>query len=262
VKICRLLSTTLATVVLLSSSAPNVVLAQSKFVCSGGSKEGRACQNGDDDCFVNCSDHGSCILVQGVCDGGEFDSRPCDCPHGTCFEGICISGAFSHATCRNDDGNGTCGPGIACGRTWKLCVGGADKGHACSRDAQCRDSTCLSTGKFCSNGDFADFACVDDADCTNGNVSGTCRAADFSEWCANATSTPTFAVPTPTPASPCAGDCSDDGQVTINEIVQMVDLALGIPSIPLCRRGDGDSNGEITIEEILRAVQSAIALCR
>jgi len=59
----------------------------------------------------------------------------------------------------------------------------------------------------------------------------------------------------------CAGDCGGDGEVTVEEIVRMVNIALGGATVDQCRAGDVDGNGEITIDEIIAAVNRALAGC-
>jgi hypothetical protein len=71
--------------------------------------------------------------------------------------------------------------------------------------------------------------------------------------------------PTPTrrttPSSSCAGDCSGDGEVSVDEIVTMVNIALGSQTVTTCAPGDNNHDGEITIEEILVAVNNALNEC-
>jgi hypothetical protein len=59
----------------------------------------------------------------------------------------------------------------------------------------------------------------------------------------------------------CAGDCDENGTVTVGELVQAVNLALGIPDIAGCPATDTDGNGEIGIAELLAAVNSALIDC-
>lgn len=59
-------------------------------------------------------------------------------------------------------------------------------------------------------------------------------------------------------ASRCVGDCNADGAVTIDEIVQLVTLALGSGPMPECR---GGLNGEVTVDVIVTAVNHALAGC-
>jgi hypothetical protein len=71
------------------------------------------------------------------------------------------------------------------------------------------------------------------------------------------TSTPTAtrtATPTPT-FMVCAGDCNNDGQVTIDELINMVDHALG-GSAPPCPRGIPKT--PVTIDELISAVNNAL----
>jgi streptogramin lyase len=82
--------------------------------------------------------------------------------------------------------------------------------------------------------------------------------------------TPTAAVPTATPtptrtpifAPPrCSGDCNGDGAVAVNEVLTMVNIALGSESISACRAGDGNGDGAIAIGELIAAVQHALGGC-
>lgn len=62
--------------------------------------------------------------------------------------------------------------------------------------------------------------------------------------------------------SDCAGDCSGDNEVTVDEIVALTSLALGAgPVDPTCPAGDGNADGEITVDEILTAITSALEGC-
>jgi hypothetical protein len=71
------------------------------------------------------------------------------------------------------------------------------------------------------------------------------------------------ATPTPTPTPPaCIGDCGGDGHVTVDELLAMVNVALGNASVPDCRRGDANGDNHITVDEILRAVNNALNGCR
>lgn len=59
----------------------------------------------------------------------------------------------------------------------------------------------------------------------------------------------------------CAGDCGGDGEVTVDEIVRLVNIALGAAPVDECTAGDGNGDGEITIDEIVAAVNKALAGC-
>jgi bacillolysin len=67
----------------------------------------------------------------------------------------------------------------------------------------------------------------------------------------------TFVGPQPTT---CVGDCNGDGAVTIDELLSMVNIALGSGSAT-CAAGDANADGQITIDEILMAVNAALTAC-
>jgi hypothetical protein len=81
---------------------------------------------------------------------------------------------------------------------------------------------------------------------------------------ATATDTPTVTPtvsPTPTPR-PCGGDCDNDGTVTVDEILKMVNIALGNLDLSQCTNGDPDGHDLITVDEILMAVNNALSECQ
>jgi hypothetical protein len=59
----------------------------------------------------------------------------------------------------------------------------------------------------------------------------------------------------------CIGDCENDGHVTVDEILTMVNIALGNAEMSDCDSGDANDDGRITIDEILRAVNAALEEC-
>jgi hypothetical protein len=82
------------------------------------------------------------------------------------------------------------------------------------------------------------------------------------------TATPTPIVtggpgtPTATPPTgPCVGDCDDNGMVAINELVTMVNIALGSQPVANCLNGDPDDCGQIAINELIQAVNNALNGC-
>jgi hypothetical protein len=77
------------------------------------------------------------------------------------------------------------------------------------------------------------------------------------------TATPTTeTTPTPTvgPAS-CVGNCNGDSEVTVDELITMVNIALGNAQVAACVPGDANGDGEITINEIVSAVNGALNGC-
>lgn len=79
------------------------------------------------------------------------------------------------------------------------------------------------------------------------------------------TPTPTPQAPSPTPtevpAEPCDGDCNGDGEVTIEELIIGVRIALGEESLAGCLAMDADGDGQVLVDEIIRAITSALLGC-
>jgi hypothetical protein len=59
----------------------------------------------------------------------------------------------------------------------------------------------------------------------------------------------------------CAGDCNDDGQVVIGELVVGVNIALGNAEAETCPAIDTDGNREVSIAELVAAVNRALSGC-
>ena len=60
---------------------------------------------------------------------------------------------------------------------------------------------------------------------------------------------------------PCAGDCSDDGNVTVEELVTGVTIALGTAEVGACAPLDLNGDGAVTINELIKAVSKALGTC-
>lgn len=106
------------------------------------------------------------------------------------------------------------------------------------------------------------------------NVSGqpvVCNAA--TTWAGGGALTPTptrtptpTATATPTPSGTvgpcdCVGDCDCNGAVTVDELVRMVNIALGTADVATCLAGDPSGDGQVTVDEILTAVNHALTGC-
>jgi hypothetical protein len=59
----------------------------------------------------------------------------------------------------------------------------------------------------------------------------------------------------------CVGDCNGNEEVTADELITMVNIALGNAELSTCPVDDVDGNGEITIDQILQAVNNALSGC-
>ncbi len=60
----------------------------------------------------------------------------------------------------------------------------------------------------------------------------------------------------------CGGDCDSSGDVTVNEVITLVNVALGTGTLATCEAGDGNGDQQITINEIVIAVNNALTGCR
>ncbi len=112
-----------------------------------------------------------------------------------------------------------------------------------------------------------------------GHGTGTLACDGFCQWdvsgCSNPNPlpTPTLAAgcpvpptPTPTPIATqtpkrCIGDCNGAGEVTIDELLTMINIALGDEPLSNCTVGDSNHDATVSIDEILAAVKSALDGC-
>jgi hypothetical protein len=62
-------------------------------------------------------------------------------------------------------------------------------------------------------------------------------------------------------AAGCVGDCGGNLEVTVNELITMVNIALGTAQLSACAVGDSNGDGEITVNEIITAVNNALNAC-
>lgn len=78
------------------------------------------------------------------------------------------------------------------------------------------------------------------------------------------TSTPTQPQATSTPTvsdGTCVGSCNGEGDVTVSDLIQMVNIVLGRAPLSSCLRGDTTGGGTITIAEIVAAVNALLNGC-
>jgi hypothetical protein len=60
---------------------------------------------------------------------------------------------------------------------------------------------------------------------------------------------------------PCVGDCDGNEQVTVDELVMVVNVALGSSSLARCTPCDADADERVSIREIVGAVDCALNGC-
>jgi predicted acyl esterase len=54
----------------------------------------------------------------------------------------------------------------------------------------------------------------------------------------------------------CVGDCDGNGTVTVDELVLMVNIALGTASVDRCPAGDANGDDAVTVDEVISGVRS------
>jgi len=59
----------------------------------------------------------------------------------------------------------------------------------------------------------------------------------------------------------CAGDCGGNGQVTVADLLKMVDIGLGMLPLANCRAGDSTFDSQVAIDDLLNAVRNALDGC-
>lgn len=59
----------------------------------------------------------------------------------------------------------------------------------------------------------------------------------------------------------CTGDCDSSGSVTVDELVQGVNIALGTLSLDVCPSFDSDHSETVTVDELITAVGKALNSC-
>jgi hypothetical protein len=99
---------------------------------------------------------------------------------------------------------------------------------------------------------------------TQDHVTVVLNGADVPGFGPTATTTPTpTSTPTPTGTlgGSCPGDCNHDGTVSVNEIIQGVNIALGNADVGTCTAFDLDGNGSVGINELIAGVNSAQSGC-
>jgi cysteine-rich repeat protein/predicted outer membrane repeat protein len=70
-----------------------------------------------------------------------------------------------------------------------------------------------------------------------------------------------FEYNSPGPPAPCDGDCNGNGAVTSEELITMVNIALGTAAASQCEAADTNGDGAITVAELLASVNSALTGC-
>ena len=62
-------------------------------------------------------------------------------------------------------------------------------------------------------------------------------------------------------AQVCRGDCNFDASVTVDEIVRIVNIALGTAAVAFCPQADASCDGAVTVDEIIGSIDWALNGC-
>ena len=65
----------------------------------------------------------------------------------------------------------------------------------------------------------------------------------------------------PTSAAACPGDCNNDGVVSIDELINGVNILLGSVAVDRCAACDRNQDGVVTIDELIDAVTATLVGC-
>ncbi len=76
-----------------------------------------------------------------------------------------------------------------------------------------------------------------------------------------ATATPTSTATSTPPPSVCVGDCNGDSEVTVDELITGVNIALDNRPVGDCPQFDASADGAVTIDELIAAVNVALTGC-
>ena len=231
--------------------------------CAGGTCTGTAAPAG-----TSCN--GACGTCQEVAPGfplfclpdAEGDGTPCNdnfaCTiNDVCQFGICL-GTFRQ--CPDTDGNPCTGD--FCNPETGLCQ--ATNFPPCLPCQTCRRTegsfACDPAPDGTACDDFE--MCTPDSSCSDGECRGIFGGPTPTTGVP--TATVTQGVPTPSPtggAVACVGDCDLNGQVTVDEIVTAVNIALGTRNVADCLAADSNLDGQVTVDEIVTAVNNALTGC-
>lgn len=127
------------------------------------------------------------------------------------------------------------------------------------------DQECVST--FCTSGVCCEVRCE--------AASESCAVPGFEGKCLQLlpTTTPTptakaTVTRTPTPSATvnptfvaCTGNCDASPEVTVDELIIGVNIALGVLPLSACDAFDSNRDGQVTIDELLLAVNNALYGC-
>jgi hypothetical protein len=252
-------------------TVPGSGTCQADGTCRGTPKSnGTPCNDGNECTASDRCQNGNCVGG-----GSAAPGTPCTSPLGLCLRnptcqfGFCFSEDFVECA----DSGDMCKPNFCDPRTGQCTSIDITCDDDCST-AQCDPGTgeCVNPqpkneSQQCDDG----MQCTTDDRCQAGECRGavgtpgpapspTPTSTPVPPATATATDTPTFPGGTP-PAGGCVGDCGGNGEVTVDEIIKGVNIALGNALLDECRNFDANGDGDITINELIQGVVAALTGC-
>ena len=228
----------------------------------GGQSYAQTCDD-----FNECTTNPMC-QADGSCQGTPAnDGTPCAdvsacMTNATCQGGICTGTPLADGTACSFPELGACfGPGQC---RFGFCVPGAPKVCPTPTDP-CQIAFCNPQSGDCQNVDKCNFGGSNPCSVCNAGVCQPTKEGeacdDFSECTSNDRCQDGFCTGQVGGGVGCVGDCNGDGEVTIDELLKLVNIALGNSALADCPAGDADGSGDITINEIIAAVNNALNGC-
>ncbi len=214
-------------------------------------------------CAESCAEGRYCNINGnlGVCSPRKFVGETClvpsDCLTETCLDGLCVAAATATHTASPTPTPTRIPLGGACTQA----VAGQCASGFCTDAVCCSENGC-NAGERCDITGLAGDCqpqrlpgriCGRDSDC----------AGDALCVVAPGASQPTCQLRlTPTPGSDeCGGDCNGDVAVTVDELLVMIEIALGTQGMFACPPGDLDGDRTVSVDEIIAAVGFALTGC-
>jgi len=160
-----------------------------------------------------------------------------------------------------DDGNVVNGDGCSVACRFERCGDGYLEGaEVCDDGNTVAEDLCKNdcTPNVCGDGTIQTMieAC-DDGNSVSGDGCSTDCVIEAGYACFGQ---PSSCSPTVV-ATSCAGDCNQNNQVTVDEVLVLVNIALGNMGSSACLAGDGNKDSQVTVDEILAAVHRALDGC-
>jgi hypothetical protein len=195
--------------------------------CCAVAWDQRCAEEAAAECAIECP----CVSPGSCCEG--HDGVGCDdlvCKTCVCEldEACCTIGWDNQ--CAEEAANECAGSCVAC-TPGACCVG--QTGTGCAARPACESCVC----------EVDDFCCSEGWD-------GNCGAIAVDTCGAECTC-----------AVPCPGDCNGNGQVSVNELIVGVNIALMNSPISTCPVFDSNGSGDVGVNELILAVLAALNGC-